>query len=180
MKTLRLGALLLLACALPASAQNIKPGLWDLSSQFTSPDPTLQSAMNSMQQRLANLPPEQRARIESALRQNGVQVDPGSKGGLRTRVCMTREMAERREFPIQEGQCTQKYTDQGGGRGLVAFSCTRPAISGNGEITMLSDTSYRAHMRVTSQEHGNQTVETNVTGTWVGADCGSLKPLGGK
>lgn len=180
MKKTTLGALLLLACSLPAAAQSIKPGLWDLSSQFTSPDPQLQAAMNTMQQRLASMPPEQRAQMESVLRKNGVQLDASSSGGLRTRVCMTREMAERKEFPVQPGECTQKYTEQSGGKGLVSFSCTKPRLNGQGEITMLSDTSYRAHVRVTSQEHGNQTVDTDVTGTWAGADCGSLKPLGGK
>jgi hypothetical protein len=180
MKPVSLATLLLLACALPASAQTIKPGLWDLSSQFSSPDPTLQAAMNSMQSRLANLPPDQRAQLEATLRQNGVQLDAGSGGALRTKVCMTPEMAARKEFPVQQGDCTQKYTQQSGGKGLVSFSCTKPRVSGSGEITMVSDTSYRAHLRVNSQEHGNQTVDTNVAGTWVGADCGSLKPLGGK
>lgn len=179
MKKITLGALLLLACTLPATAQTIKPGLWDLSSQFTSPDPQIQAAMNSMQKRLAALPPEQRAQMESALRQNGVQLDSGGGNGLRTRICMTREMAERKEFPVQQGECTQKYTAQSASKGLVSFSCTKPRMSGQGEITMVSDTSYRAHMRVTSQEHGNQTVDTDVTGAWAGADCGSLKPLGG-
>jgi hypothetical protein len=179
MKKVSIATLLALACVLPASAQSIKPGLWDLSSQFTSPDPQVQAAMSSMQSRLANMPADQRAQLQAALRQNGVQLDASGGGALRTKVCMTPEMASRKEFPVQQGQCTQKYTEQAGGKGLISFSCTKPNVSGNGEIVMVSDTSYRAHMKVTSQEHGNQTVETNVTGTWVGADCGSLKPLGG-
>ncbi|WP_296951877.1 DUF3617 family protein [uncultured Massilia sp.] len=165
------------ACALPASAQEIRPGLWELSSQFTSPDAKVQSAMSSMQQRLANLPPEQRAQLEQTLRQNGVQLDIGGGGQLRTKICMTKEMAARKEFPVQQGDCTQKYTPQAGGKGQVAFSCTKPRISGNGEITMIDDKNYRANMRVTNAEQGSQVVDTNVTGRWLSADCGGLKPM---
>nr|WP_314547340.1 DUF3617 domain-containing protein [uncultured Massilia sp.] len=181
MKSSMIAAALLAACPLPAAAQTIKPGLWDLSSQFTSPDKQVQSAMNAAQQTMQNMSPEQRAQMQQLLRQNGVQLDIGSGGAVRTKVCMTREMAERKEFPMQNGDCTQKFTQQSGGKGTIAFSCTKPKVSGQGEIVMVSDTSYRANMRVTSEQQGHsQVVDTNVTGTWVGADCGSLKPTGAK
>ncbi|MDN4052230.1 DUF3617 domain-containing protein [Massilia sp. YIM B02763] len=173
-----LACTLFAACALPASAQTIKPGLWDLSSQFSSPDKQVQSAMNAAQQTMQNMSPEQRAQMETLLRQNGVQLDIGSGGAVRTKVCVTREMAERKEFPMQRGDCTQKYTQLPGNRGSIAFSCSKPKVSGQGEIAMVSDTSYRANMRVTSEQQGHsQVVDTNVTGTWVGADCGGLKPV---
>lgn len=176
-----LGGAVLLACTLPAFAQSIKPGLWELSSQFSSPDKQVQSAMNSAQQYLQNMSPEQRAQMESMLRQNGVQLDVGSGGNVRTKVCMTREMAERKEFPVQQGDCTQKFTQLSGGKGTIAFSCTRPKVSGQGNITMVSDTSYRANIHVTSEQQGrSQVVDTNVTGNWLSADCGALKPGAGK
>ena len=176
-KTSCLAALLLACAALPAVAQEIKPGLWEISSQFTSPDGKMQAAMSSMQERLGNLPPEQRAQLEQTLRQNGVQLDIGGGGKLRTKMCMTKEMAARKEFPVQQGDCTQQYTPQAGGKGLVSFSCTKPRLSGTGDITMIDDRNYRATMRVTSAEHGNQVVDTSVTGHWLSADCGGLKPL---
>jgi hypothetical protein len=183
MKSVKTSTALLLAAlaasALPAAAQTIKPGLWDLSSQFSSPDKQVQSAMNSAQQYMQNMSPQQRAQMEQMLRQNGVQLDIGSGGAMRTKICMTREMAERKEFPVQQGDCTQKFTQQSGGKGTIAFSCTKPKVSGQGELVMVNDTSYRAHMRVTSEQAGrSQVVDTDVTGTWVGADCGSLKPTG--
>lgn len=177
MKQTSLFATLLLACALPAVAQDIKPGLWELSSQFTSPDAKMQAAMSSMQQRLGNLPPEQRAQLEQSLRQNGVQLDISGGGKLRTKMCMTKEMAARKEFPVQQGDCTQQYTPQAGGKGLVSFSCTKPRLSGTGDITMIDDSNYRANLRVTSADQSNQVVDTSVTGHWLGADCGGLKPL---
>jgi hypothetical protein len=174
-----LAGAILLGCALPALAQSIKPGLWDLSSQFSSPDKQVQATMNAAQEHLAKMSPEQRAQMQQMLRQNGVQLDLGNNGAIRTKVCMTREMAERNEFPVQQGDCTQKFTRQAGGNGTLAFSCTKPKITGQGTVTRISDTSYRAQMRVTSAEQGKpQVVDTNVTGNWVGADCGGLKPLG--
>lgn len=169
----------LLACTLPsafsADARSMKPGLWELSSKVSSSDPAVQEGLAAMQQHLANMSPEQRQQIEQAMRQHGVQVDVGPGGAMRTKMCMTREMIERQEFPVQEGDCRQTTTRVSDTRMKVAFSCTSPAdVSGDGEVTVLSDTSYRARMRVRS-DHG--AAATDVTGKWLGANCGSIPPI---
>jgi hypothetical protein len=179
----RILASTLLACGLAAAhsyaqaapAQVMKPGLWELSSKISSSDPAVQEGLAAMRQQLANMPPEQRQQIEQAMRQHGMQVDLGPGGAMRTRMCMTREMIEREEFPVQEGDCRQTTTRVSDTRVKVVFSCTNPPdVSGDGEITVLSDTSYRARMRVRS-DHG--AAETDVTGKWLGANCGSIPPI---
>ena len=172
---------LVLACAcaaLPAGAQTLKPGLWSLSNTMTSSDPQVSQAMSAMQQHMANMSPEQRQQMQKIMQQNGVQLDVGANGALQTKLCMTREMAERKEFPVQQGDCKQSFTQQSSTRGRIAFTCTKPKVSGEGDVTADSDTSYRAHMKIKSEEEGrNQVVDMDVTGKWLSADCGNIRPI---
>ena len=166
-----------LGCSLGAAAQAMKPGLWELSSKISSSDPQVQAGVAGLQQHLANMTPEQRQQMERMMRQNGIQLDVGPTGAVRTKMCMTKEMIERKELPVQEGDCSQKVTQQSATRMAVSFSCTRPAVQGDGEITVLSDTSYRARMNVKSAQFGNDSVDTEVTGKWLSASCGNLRPI---
>jgi hypothetical protein len=172
-----------LACAcafaaLPAGAQTMKPGLWSLSNTMTSSDPQVAQAMSAVQQHMANMSPEQRQQMQNMMQQHGVQLDVGAGGALQTKLCMTREMAERKEFPVQQGDCKQAYTQQSATRGHVTFTCTKPKVSGEGDVIADSDTSYRARMKIRSEEQGrNQTVDMDVTGTWLSADCGNIRPM---
>jgi hypothetical protein len=165
----------MLSAATPA-APATKPGLWELSSKMSSSDGKMQAAMSQMQQQLANMPPEQRRAMQQMMEKNGVQMDVGSGGAIRTRMCMTREMAERRELPVQQGDCTQKATQLSPTRTRIQFTCTKPRASGEGEVTMDSDTSYHARMKIRSEER-QQTVDMDVSGAWLSADCGSLRPV---
>lgn len=168
--------------ALPAAAQNMKPGLWSLSNSVSSNDPQVQGAMSMLQQHMANMSPDQRRQVEQMMKQNGVQLDVGANGALQTRMCMTREMIERKEFPIQQGDCKQTFTPKSGSSGIgsgghIAFSCTKPQrVSGDGDLTVLSDTSYRARMHVRSDDKPSQAVDMDVNASWLSADCGSLRP----
>jgi hypothetical protein len=173
--------IMLLACAcaaLPADAQTMKPGLWSLSNTMTSNDPQLAQAMSAMQQHMANMSPEQRQQMQKMMQQNGVQLDIGAGGAVQTKMCMTREMAERKEIPVQQGDCKQTFTQQSSTRGHIAFTCTKPKVSGEGDVTADSDTSYRAHMKIKGEEQGrNQVVDMDVTGKWLSADCGNIRPI---
>jgi hypothetical protein len=166
------------ALALPAVAQDMKPGLWELSNKVSSPDGQMQSAMAEMQKQLASMPPEQRKAMEQMMERRGVQMSVGAGGALTSRMCMTKEMIQRKEFPVQEGDCKQKVTPVGPRKMKITFSCTKPPASGEGEMTLDSDTSYHAKMHVKGSEGGEQrTVDMDVTGKWLGADCGNLRPM---
>jgi hypothetical protein len=172
------GAIVLACAALPAGAQTMKPGLWELSNTVSSGDGQMQSAMAEMQKQLASMPPEQRKAMQQMMERNGVQMNIGAGGALTTRMCMTKEMIQRKEFPVHEGDCKQKVTPMGANKMKVAFSCTKPPASGEGEMTLDSDTSYRARMHIRGSEGGEQRVmDMDVTGKWLGADCGNLRPM---
>lgn len=178
----------LLACAgaaLPTAATaataarplNMKPGLWEVNNRASSSDPQIQSAMSEMQKQLANMSPQQRQSLQQLMDRNGVQVQLGEGGNIHSSVCMTREMIERKTFPVQGGECSQNVTPLSGNRFKVAFSCTRPRARGEGEISMESDTSYRGRVQITSEERSGS-VDMDVSGRWVAADCGAVKPMG--
>jgi hypothetical protein len=167
------------ALALPAGAQDMRPGLWELNNKVGSSDGQMNAAMAEMQKQLASMPPEQRQAMQQMMERNGMQMQIGAGGALTTRMCMTKEMIQRKEFPVQEGDCKQKVTPLSAKRMKVAFNCTNPPASGEGEITLDSDTSYRAKMHIKGRDGGRQqTVDMDVTGKWLGADCGKLRPIG--
>jgi hypothetical protein len=170
------------ACAaLPAGAQTMKPGLWEQSSKFSSPDGRMQGMMAEMQKQLGNMSPEQRQSVQKMMERNGVQLQTGADGALMTRMCMTKEMIARREFPVQKGDCKQKATPVAGNKLKVSFVCTKPSVSGEGEMTVDSETSYHATMHtVATNGEMQQAMDVNATGAWVGADCGTLRPVGAK
>ncbi len=164
--------------ALPAGAQTMKPGLWEMSHNVSSSDAQMNAAMAEMQKQLAAMPPEQRKAMQQMMERNGVQVNVGPGGALSSRMCMTKEMIQRKEFPVQEGDCKQKVTPVSGNRMKVAFNCGKPPASGEGEIVVDSDTSYRVKMHIKSTDGGEQrNVDMDVTGKWLGADCGNLRPI---
>ena len=165
------------AQAAPARPQDVQPGLWELTNKVSSSNPQVQAAMTGVERQLANMTPEQRLSVQQMLEHNGVQVDLGAGGALHSKMCVTREMIARREMPMQEGDCAYKMTPAGANRLEVAFTCTRPHASGEGEMTVDTPTSYHGRMQVRNQEQPGQSVDMEVNGRWLGAECGSLRPI---
>jgi hypothetical protein len=166
-------------CALPAFAQAIKPGLWEITNKVASSDGQMQSAMAEMQKQMAAMDPAERKMMEQMMAKQGVQFSVGAGGGLATRMCMTREMAARNELPVQQqGDCTHKRTPGAGGAMKISFTCNNPRTSGEGEVTFQGDTGYRMKMKVTSEAAERPDVVTmDASAKWLGADCGNVKPI---
>jgi hypothetical protein len=168
MHPLLAGACVALASA-AAGAQTLKPGLWEIDNSGAGMD----QAMAQMQQQLANMPPEQRKQMEAMMAQRGMRV---GGHGMAVRVCMTREMVERHEMPVREG-CTTTKNERTGNTVRIAFRCTNPPSSGEGEFTFVNPESYRSRIAVTSTAEGRSEAMTmESSGKWLGADCGSIKP----
>jgi len=163
--------------SLPASAQDMKPGLWEQTNNATYSDGKVQANMSDIQKLIGNLSPEQRQQVQQTLQQNGVQMDLAN-GAMNSKLCITREMIERKQLPIQEGDCRTQMTPAGDNRLQVSFTCTRPHASGEGEMTVDSPTAYHAQMRIHNQDQPNQVVNMGVAGRWLGDDCGNVRPLG--
>jgi hypothetical protein len=164
--------------SLPACAQGIKPGLWEITNNVSSADGRMQAAMADMQKQFAQMDPEQRKMVEQMMAKQGVQLGVGG-GGLRTRMCMTREMAARSEVPVQQqGDCTHKRSPGAGGTMKISFTCTNPRTSGEGEVSFQGDTGYRMKMKMMSDASGTpETMTMDASARWLGADCGNVRPM---
>ena len=177
---IRFNTMAVLAClapALPAMAQDMRPGLWELTNNVGSSNAQTQAAIGAARQQLANMSPEQRQAVQQLLEKNGVQLDVGAGGALRSKMCVTREMIARKEMPMQQGDCSYKMTPLGANRLQVNFSCTRPHASGEGEMTVDSPTRYHARMKIHDQDRAERVVDMDVEGRWLGASCGSVRPV---
>jgi hypothetical protein len=169
-------AALAVAC-LPAGAQQLKPGLWEISNKMKG-NAEMDKAMADMQAQMASMPPEQRKQMEAMMAQRGVRMAaPAAGGGMTMQMCMTREMVERNDVPMQEG-CTMTKQQRTGNTMKMAYTCSKPPSSGEGEFTFMGGEAYKSHMVINSNAKGKpETMEMDGTGKWLGADCGSVKPV---
>ncbi|WP_426176392.1 DUF3617 domain-containing protein [Massilia sp. TWR1-2-2] len=173
---IRLAAILAIAAlaAQPALAQNIKPGLWETNNKIGGGK--MQGALAMVQQQMQNMSPEQRSKIEGMMSSQGVVI---SNDGLVAKVCVTPDMAAKRELPIQQrtnGNCTFQPDPPSGNKMTYYFSCANPKTLGEGTATFLSPTSYTSTTKVTTTATGaSETVSIDSTARWVGAECGSVK-----
>ena len=146
---LALAALAALA-AQPASAQNMKPGLWEASDKIAGngTSPILEMQLRQ----IARMKPSQRKQMEALLASQGLTV---RKDGVIQKVCVTPEMAAETALPIQQqGGCDYKLSPKVGGTVKYSFTCANPPAKGDGSITFAGTTAYRGSMQGTSSITG--------------------------
>jgi hypothetical protein len=168
------------AAALPASAQTLKPGLWEITNKMEGGSGQMNNAMAEMQKNLASMPPDQRKMIEEQMAKSGVKMGSGGPaGGMSLQICMTREMVEKNELPAQQGDCKTTTQSRSGNTMKMAFACTNPPSSGEGQVTFNGAESYTSRMNISTQVQGKpEKVTMQGSGKWLAADCGNVRPLG--
>ncbi|MGA0024445.1 MAG: DUF3617 family protein [Burkholderiales bacterium] len=173
-----LGAVL----ALPATAQTMKPGLWEIQNKMGGSGDQgakMAAAMEQMQQQMASMPPEQRKMVQDMMAKQGVNMAPGAGGGMSVRICVTKEMAARNEAPVQnEGDCKRETLQRSGNTTKFKFTCANPPSSGEGTVTLHNPESYTMNMKMTGgRQQGTMTMDAK--GKFISSDCGSVKPIKG-
>ena len=171
-------------CVLQAHAtgSGLKPGLWEVrvvKQVMDGHDRSAEMAASQarMQQSMANLPPAQRAQMESMLKQHGLS--QANDGGYR--VCISPEMAKR-DSPIldKEGHCQPAKVSHSGNVTTFEFSCAAGGSTrtGKGEMTVTgnsvtskTDLTTKDPQGVTHQMHNESEMK------YLGTDCGDIKPL---
>ncbi len=168
--TVMLGA----ACA---HAQTQAPGLWEHTFKVTSQGGEMEKAQAQMQAQLAAMPPEQRKKIEDMMKSRGVAM--GAQGTT-VKFCVTKEQAAKPAEPHMTGDCKQSDIQRRGNTMSYTYACTTPRqFSGEGQITHISDKAYTGKSKLTMQVKGQpQQMGIEMTGKWLAADCGDLKPVG--
>lgn len=173
-------AALSVAAAFGAHAQQsprIEAGLWEITMAIKSQTGKAEMAMREAQAYISRLPPEQRRQVEQMMAQQGVTLgDKASK----VNACISKEDAERGTIPQQAGDCTQEVLDRNASSMRVKFSCaTNPPAKGEATVEFQGPTAYTSRAVVDTVVLGqSERVNVDQTGRWLGADCGSVRPLG--
>ena len=148
----------LAAACLPAAAQSLKPGLWEMHNKMGG-NPQMDKAMADMQKQMAAMPPEQRKQMEAMMGKQGMQMAPGKGGGMAMKVCMTKEQTERNEVPMQDG-CKITSLQRNGNTTKMAYSCANPPSTGEGEFTLQSPEAHTSKMTVKAVVNGKTETTT--------------------
>jgi hypothetical protein len=165
------------AFAVSASAQNMKPGLWEVTNNMKSASGDMEKQRAEMQKQMASMPPEQRKMMEDMMAKQGVKMGAAGPGSMTSKMCVTKEMAERNEMPAERGDCKTTKNERRGNTINMAFQCSNPPSTGEGQYTIVSPEAYTMKMTVRSNMQGKaETMNMDMNGKWLGSDCGSIKP----
>jgi hypothetical protein len=165
-----------------AGGYGLKAGLWEthlVKQVMDGRDMTAQvaGAAAQMQQAMANMTPEQRARMEAMMKDRG---GPALSNNGTVRMCISPEMANRDKPMVDREGCEPATINRSGNHTTFEFSCTRNGnvTSGKGEATANGDTIATVVDTTIHRANG----ETHVMHSesemkFLGADCGDVKPI---
>jgi hypothetical protein len=162
----------------PAHAQDIKAGLWEMTSKVQSAGGKMEQAMAMMQKQMATMTPEQRTMMEGMLAKQGMNVASMSGNSAVVKMCVTKEMAAQSQLPMQTmGSCTQTRGALVGNTMHVSVACTQPSANGEGVVTFSNSGAFTSSMRMSTLMAGKtESASIDSSGHWLGADCGSVQP----
>lgn len=173
-----LAATAFLAASFCASAQTLKPGLWEIDSKMQTGSGQMEQSMVQMQQQMASMPPEQRKMMQDMMAKQGVSMGAGGPGAVSIKVCMTKEMAERNDIPAHGGDCKHTTSARSGNTVKTSFTCANPPSSGEGTVTIVSSEAYTTKMTMKTLTQGKpETLKMDGSGKWLSTDCGAIKPM---
>lgn len=160
-------AVSLLCAAAAQAAGNMKPGLWEITTQS--------DAMQSM----PKIPPAQIERM----RKMGVDVPQFQNGAIVSKVCISKEAAERSQWPQPDQgnkDCKTGAPQQQGADYTADIVCDGPNMKGKGTLraSFAGNESFSSSTDFKGSAGGHPIQEHSVTsGKWLSADCGSVQPV---
>ncbi len=153
-------------------APPIKPGLWQVHSEREVDGQRQQ--MPDMSERMRNMPPEVRQRMEAMMKERGVDM---ARGGD-MRICLTKESLDRERWRDERGTCKTDYSSRSGNTWTWHTSCREPASETDGEATFASSESYTVKTTTRMNVQGEaRASRMTLASKWLGADCGDVKPI---
>jgi hypothetical protein len=176
-RTKLLGLVVLLCPIAPWAADqpfDIKPGLWDIASSVQmSGLPPLPN--------LDQMTPEQRARIEAAMKNMA-----GSPRTTTVKSCVTREGIEQaiaKASSTNTNTCAPKLVSASASKVLLHVDCSQEKsdIKSSGDVTIdRRDSEHFTGTGAIKTAANGRTMDMkwSMTGTFVSSDCGNVKPNG--
>lgn len=169
--------------ALPASAQSIKPGLWEVKSNGSTSgaghNKAMAEQMARMKEQMAAMPAAQRQQIEAAMAKAGAADFQLTDDGVIMKHCLSKEQAaDYSNLIVRDGSCTAVRSPAVAGISTFTMTCTKPQATGSGTVKFQGDTGYTLDMTMTTSVGGqSHTSKTSTTGKWLAASCGNVKPI---
>ena len=154
-----------------AAEHAIKPGLWEV---------TTTSNLLSL---ASQIPPDQMENINAMAKEYGFEVPPIENGAAKSNACMTPEMANKKILPSAfqtQAGCSVKNVTQNGNSYRMEYACKNPQLDGTGvaEGTFTNTENFTGKTVFNGSVQGSPiTEQANISGKWVAANCGSVKPL---
>lgn len=147
--------------------EKIKAGLWEMSMKT--------DAMPSM----PKLSPGQ---LEQ-MRKMGIQAPQMQGGAMVSKVCITKEMAEREQAPgaEKESGCQSKNYQRSGASYSADIFCDGPSLKGEGKVkgVFSGQESFSSTYEFKGTAQGQAVKQRHdSSGKWISADCGDVKPMG--
>ena len=168
-------AFAIVASSVDAQGLKRKPGLWEVQMGGSGMN------MPNMSERLAQMPPEQRARVEAMMKERGMSFGANS---MSTRMCLTPEEVKEESESLnswlnksrRESGCTSKAFKRTATE--ITFSGVCKEDDGDtrevqGRVFDISPEHYSMEMTSRSKEHGERTMQQKAR--WLSSDCGNLK-----
>lgn len=129
--------------------------------------------MPGMSERMKNMSPEKRAQFEAMMKQHGV-----ATGGAGSQVCYTRESLEHSPWADVQTDCKPTFTSRTSSAWKWHTSCPKVGLESDGEAIFTNSENYTVKVASVSKFSGKaRNSTTTMTGKWVSADCGDVKPL---
>ena len=152
---------------------NIKPGLWEVSI-----NPQVSGEMPIPEDQLAKMSPEQRARVQAALK---ASMTKGAKPRV-YKECMTPEKIAR-GFDLNphgdDPSCKRNVVSSSANAVTVHDECNKPegktVTDMHFEVKGGTQTSGKINIVMTSSAGKTMTVNSTVQGKWLAASCGTVK-----
>jgi uncharacterized protein DUF3617 len=147
----------------------IKPGLWQVQMEREVNG----QKMPDMSERLKNMSPEKRAQFEAMMKQHGVGM-----GGAANQICYTRELLEHSPWADIQTDCKPTFSSRTSASWKWHTSCPKSGYESNGEAIFTNSENYTVKSTSVSKIGDKvRNSSTTMTGKWVSADCGYVKPL---
>ncbi len=150
---------------------DVKMGLWETTTKMTMPGMAAQMPKMSDED-LAKMPPAARAQIENMMKT--MQGAP-----VTVKTCMTKEKFEKNGFQQERPNqnCKQTITSNTPRSMDATVVCSgAQAMTAQMHIESISNTEYKGTMKGKATGRGGEMEMTvDMTGKWLGADCGDVK-----
>ena|SRR5581483_4596456 len=162
-------------CAVPAlladdyTPLSVKPGLWE-----TTVNNSISGAPPIPADVLSKMTPEQRARVEAAMKGRG-------SSGRASTYCMTPDsMKKAVTFNAERQGCTSKLLTSTSSMQDVQIDCAQGEQKSTGEMQVQAlDSEHvkgQGHFKASMGGAGGTTIDISFTSKWVSSDCGAVKP----